>query len=343
MRRRQQLHRELAVRHVDVAVERRPIERERRTAAGAPDARAGPRRRWRPAGGSSSSRRATRRRPAGSRPDRSARLAGAAGGGDERDERERRDERRASGERNCDGHGDLGRRPVCGRTNHPSVPDVAARQTTAIRRPGASAPRAPGCLSASAAAQSMGHHAGSGERGEDGERGQGAVGRAGSELHRQVAHEVASVGRPGAVVLSLEARVPPTVTTSARDACTHPPLGSRGQRRATGETDRRLWGAQPDENGRTMNSPGRAAPVRTSRRFVRRHVRSLLVVLVVGTSIVVPVALMWARLHPYRTALDDDPVATACGTRTSRSPARSTARSCAAGTSLPRSRPEGSS
>jgi pimeloyl-ACP methyl ester carboxylesterase len=40
--------------------------------------------------------------------------------------------------------------------------------------------------------------------------------------------------------------------------------------------------------------------------FLRRHGRSL-VLLVVGVAVVVPVALMWARVHPRRVALDDDP------------------------------------
>jgi len=39
---------------------------------------------------------------------------------------------------------------------------------------------------------------------------------------------------------------------------------------------------------------------------MHRHGRSL-VLLVVGVAVVVPVALMWARVHPRRVALDDDP------------------------------------
>ena len=40
--------------------------------------------------------------------------------------------------------------------------------------------------------------------------------------------------------------------------------------------------------------------------FLRRHGRSL-VLLFVGAVVVVPVALMWARVHPARVPLDDDP------------------------------------
>ena len=40
--------------------------------------------------------------------------------------------------------------------------------------------------------------------------------------------------------------------------------------------------------------------------FLRRHGRSL-VLLVVGIAVAVPVALMWARVHPRRVPLDDDP------------------------------------
>ena len=55
-----------------------------------------------------------------------------------------------------------------------------------------------------------------------------------------------------------------------------------------------------------MNSSGRVAPVRPPWRFVRRHGRSLLVLLI-GITVVLPAVLMWARVHPYRVALDDDP------------------------------------
>jgi pimeloyl-ACP methyl ester carboxylesterase len=41
-------------------------------------------------------------------------------------------------------------------------------------------------------------------------------------------------------------------------------------------------------------------------RFARRHVLGLLL-LVAGIAIVLPVAVMWVRVHPYRVALDDDP------------------------------------
>lgn len=40
--------------------------------------------------------------------------------------------------------------------------------------------------------------------------------------------------------------------------------------------------------------------------FLRRHGRSV-ALLVVGIAVVVPVALMWVRVHPARVPLDDDP------------------------------------
>ena len=46
--------------------------------------------------------------------------------------------------------------------------------------------------------------------------------------------------------------------------------------------------------------------VRRIGRSAHGHARSLLL-LGVGTAIVVPVALMWVRVHPYRVALGDDP------------------------------------
>jgi pimeloyl-ACP methyl ester carboxylesterase len=56
----------------------------------------------------------------------------------------------------------------------------------------------------------------------------------------------------------------------------------------------------------TMTSWGRATPVRSVRRFVRLHGRSLLVLLI-GIIVVLPAVLMWARVHPSRIPLDDDP------------------------------------
>jgi len=53
-------------------------------------------------------------------------------------------------------------------------------------------------------------------------------------------------------------------------------------------------------------SAGRSGTLGPLGRFVQRHGRSL-VLLVVGIAVVVPVALMWARVHPRRVALDDDP------------------------------------
>lgn len=49
-----------------------------------------------------------------------------------------------------------------------------------------------------------------------------------------------------------------------------------------------------------------AGPSTRGAGFMRRHGRSLLL-FVVGVAVVVPVALMWARVHPRRVALDDDP------------------------------------
>jgi pimeloyl-ACP methyl ester carboxylesterase len=49
-----------------------------------------------------------------------------------------------------------------------------------------------------------------------------------------------------------------------------------------------------------------AEPPPRSPSFVRRHGRSL-ALLVVGVAVVVPAALMWARVHPPRVPLDDDP------------------------------------
>jgi hypothetical protein len=48
------------------------------------------------------------------------------------------------------------------------------------------------------------------------------------------------------------------------------------------------------------------AAVRQLGRSVRRRGRGLLL-LIVGIAIVAPIALMWARMHPYRVAVDDDP------------------------------------
>ena len=56
----------------------------------------------------------------------------------------------------------------------------------------------------------------------------------------------------------------------------------------------------------TMNSSGQVTPVRPHRRFVRRHGRGLLVLLI-GIIVVLPAVLMWARVHPARLPLDDDP------------------------------------
>jgi alpha-beta hydrolase superfamily lysophospholipase len=53
-------------------------------------------------------------------------------------------------------------------------------------------------------------------------------------------------------------------------------------------------------------SAGRSGTLRPLGRFVRRHGRSF-VALIVGVAVVVPVALMWARVHPRRVPLDDDP------------------------------------
>jgi pimeloyl-ACP methyl ester carboxylesterase len=55
-----------------------------------------------------------------------------------------------------------------------------------------------------------------------------------------------------------------------------------------------------------MNSSRQVAPVRRPRRFVRRHVRSLLVALL-GIIVVLPAVPMWARVHPSRVPLADDP------------------------------------
>jgi hypothetical protein len=55
-----------------------------------------------------------------------------------------------------------------------------------------------------------------------------------------------------------------------------------------------------------MNSSGRVARVRPPRRFVRRHGGGLLLLLI-GIAVVLPAALMWARVHPPRLPLDDDP------------------------------------
>ena len=56
----------------------------------------------------------------------------------------------------------------------------------------------------------------------------------------------------------------------------------------------------------TMNSSGQVTPVRPPRRFVRLHGRSLLVLLI-GITVVLPAVLVWARVHPPRLPLDDDP------------------------------------
>ena len=55
-----------------------------------------------------------------------------------------------------------------------------------------------------------------------------------------------------------------------------------------------------------MDSSGQMAPARPPRRFVRRH-RGSLLVLLVGIVVVLPAVPMWARVHPPRVALDDDP------------------------------------
>ena len=55
-----------------------------------------------------------------------------------------------------------------------------------------------------------------------------------------------------------------------------------------------------------MTSSGRVTPVRSVRRFVRLHGRSLLVLLI-RVIVVLPAVLMWARVHPSRIRIDDDP------------------------------------
>lgn len=58
-----------------------------------------------------------------------------------------------------------------------------------------------------------------------------------------------------------------------------------------------------------MNSSGPAAPARQPPRFVRRHGRSL-GALFVGVAVVIavlPAVAMWARVHPPRVALNDNP------------------------------------
>jgi pimeloyl-ACP methyl ester carboxylesterase len=58
-----------------------------------------------------------------------------------------------------------------------------------------------------------------------------------------------------------------------------------------------------------MSSSGVREPVRPTRGFVGRHARilSALVIGIVALAAILPVALMWARVHPFRVALDDDP------------------------------------
>ena len=55
-----------------------------------------------------------------------------------------------------------------------------------------------------------------------------------------------------------------------------------------------------------MNGSGWVEAVRTARPFGRQHFRSLLVLLI-GIIVVLPVMLMWVRVHPHRVALDDSP------------------------------------
>lgn len=54
-----------------------------------------------------------------------------------------------------------------------------------------------------------------------------------------------------------------------------------------------------------MSSSVRAGSARPRRRFVRRLGGLLLII--VGIVVVLPVALMWVRVHPHREALDDNP------------------------------------
>ncbi len=63
------------------------------------------------------------------------------------------------------------------------------------------------------------------------------------------------------------------------------------------------------EAQRTDDDPRltRAASPRRPWGFVRRHGRAI-VLLVAGIVLVVPAALVWARVHPTRVPLDDDPV-----------------------------------
>ena len=75
---------------------------------------------------------------------------------------------------------------------------------------------------------------------------------------------------------------------------------------ATGNTTRVITAERANAN---MNSSGPAAPARPPPRFVRRHGRGL-VALLVGVVVVIavlPVAAMWGRVHPPRIPLDDDP------------------------------------
>jgi len=55
-----------------------------------------------------------------------------------------------------------------------------------------------------------------------------------------------------------------------------------------------------------MDSSGQVAPARRPRRFVRRHARGLLVVLL-GIIVVLPAVPMWVRVHPPRVPVADDP------------------------------------
>ncbi len=75
---------------------------------------------------------------------------------------------------------------------------------------------------------------------------------------------------------------------------------------ATEKTTRGITAKRANAN---MNSSGPAAPARPPPRFVRRHGRGLgaLFVGVVVVIAVLPAVAMWARVHPPRVPLDDDP------------------------------------